>query len=99
MSQEPSKHSTVFSSKTVNNKKLANLTANTETNNGQKTLNTKRHSSKNWRAYWLNFRLQCIISRITTVSQAANTNFIIIIIVIIIIIIIIIITILLTLID
>ena len=40
MSEEPSEHLTVFSSETVNIKKLANLTANTE-NCGQITLNTK----------------------------------------------------------
>ena len=43
MSEEPSKHWTVFSSETVNIKKLANLTANTK-NSGKITLNTKRHS-------------------------------------------------------
>ena len=39
MSEEPSKHLTVFSSETGNIKKLANLTANTEIY-GQITLNT-----------------------------------------------------------
>ena len=43
MPVEPSKHLTVFSSETVNIKKLANLTANTKTY-GQITLNTKPHS-------------------------------------------------------
>ena len=43
MSEEPSKHLTVFPSETVNIKKLANLTANTK-NYGQITLNTKPHS-------------------------------------------------------
>ena len=43
MSEEPSKHLTVFSSETVNIKKLANLTTKTETL-GQITLNTKPHS-------------------------------------------------------
>ena len=43
MPVEPSKHLTVFSSETVNIKKLANLTANTKTY-GQITLNTKLHS-------------------------------------------------------
>ena len=41
MSEEPSEHLTVFSSK--NMKKLANLTANTK-NHGQITVNTKPHS-------------------------------------------------------
>ena len=43
MSEEPSKHLTVFSSKTVNIKKLANLTANTKTL-ARITLNTTPHS-------------------------------------------------------
>ena len=43
MSEEPSKHLTVFSSKTVNIKKWANLTANTKTL-AQITLNTTPHS-------------------------------------------------------
>ena len=43
MSEEPSKYVTVFPSETVNIKKLANLTSNTE-NYGQITLNTKPHS-------------------------------------------------------
>ena len=40
MSEEPPKHLTVFSSETLNIKKLANLTANTK-NYGQITLNPK----------------------------------------------------------
>ena len=44
MSEEPSKHLTVFPSETVNIKKLANLTANTK-NYGQITLNPKPHSN------------------------------------------------------
>ena len=43
MSEEPSKHLTVFPSETVNIKKLANLTANTK-NYGQITPNIKPHS-------------------------------------------------------
>ena len=43
MSEEPSKHLTVFSSETVNIKKFANLTSNTKTL-AQITLNTKPHS-------------------------------------------------------
>ena len=43
MSEEPSKHLTVFSLETVNIEKLANLTAKTK-NYGQITLNTKPHS-------------------------------------------------------
>ena len=43
MSEEPSKHLTVFSSETVNINKLTNLTANTK-NYGQITLNAKPHS-------------------------------------------------------
>ena len=43
MSEEPSKHLTLFSSETVNIKKLANLTANTK-DYGQITRNTKPHS-------------------------------------------------------
>ena len=43
MSEEPSKHLTVFSSEKVNIKKLANLTTNTKTL-GQITLKTKPHS-------------------------------------------------------
>ena len=43
MSEEPSKHLTVFSSETVNIKKLTDLTANTK-NYGQITLNAKPHS-------------------------------------------------------
>ena len=41
--EKPSKHLTVFSTETLNIKKLANLTANTK-NYGQITLNTKPHS-------------------------------------------------------
>ena len=44
MSEEPSKHLTVFPSETANIKKLANLTANTK-NYEQITLNTKPHSN------------------------------------------------------
>ena len=43
MSEEPSKHLTLFSSETVNIKELANLTANTK-DYGQITRNTKPHS-------------------------------------------------------
>ena len=43
MSEEPSKHLTVFPSETVNIKKLANLKANTK-NYGQVTPNIKPHS-------------------------------------------------------
>ena len=43
MSEEPSKHLTVFPSETANTKKLTNLTANSE-NYAQITLNTKAHS-------------------------------------------------------
>ena len=42
MSKEPSKQLTVFSSETVNIKKLANLIANTK--NYEQTLNTRPHS-------------------------------------------------------
>ena len=45
--EKPSKHLTVFSPETVNIKKMANLTANTE-NYGQITLNTKPHSDPLW---------------------------------------------------
>ena len=41
--EKPSEHLIVFSTETVNIKKLANLTANTK-NYGQITLNTKPHS-------------------------------------------------------
>ena len=44
MSEEPSKHLTVFPSETANTKKLTNLTANTK-NYEQITLNTKPHSN------------------------------------------------------
>ena len=44
MSEEPSKHLTVFPSETANIKKLANLTANTK-NYEQIALNTKPHSN------------------------------------------------------
>ena len=43
MSEEPSKHLTLFSYETVNIKKLTNLTANTK-DYGQITRNTKPHS-------------------------------------------------------
>ena len=43
MSEEPSNHLTVFSSETVNIKKLTNLIANTQYY-GQITLNTNSHS-------------------------------------------------------
>ena len=48
MSEEPSKHLTVFSLETVNIKKLANLTENTK-NYGQITPNIKPHSDPHGR--------------------------------------------------
>ena len=44
MSEEPSKHLTVFPSETANIKKMTNLKANTK-NYEQITLNTKPHSN------------------------------------------------------
>ena len=46
MSEEPSKHLTVFPSETANIKKLANLTANIK-NYEQITLNTKSKDASN----------------------------------------------------
>ena len=51
MSEEPSKHLTVFSSETVSIKKLTNLTANTK-NYGQIRPNIKPHSNPLKRLFW-----------------------------------------------
>ena len=71
VSEEPSKQLTVFSSETVNIKKLANLTANTK-NYGQITLNTKAHSDPRFRLHLSSTEIKTTISFATLPLLAGN---------------------------